>query len=97
MVMTLKSIRGVPALWYLYGSAATNGPASELDDEVSFSLETTQDMLNEDFNQVATHLLRYAFFAINLPDSVDSPQRLAELLGAGYEYNFWELPPGLGN
>jgi hypothetical protein len=95
MGMSLKSIRGVPSLWYLYGSVATNGPDSELDDEVSFSLETTQDALDEDLNQVATDLLRYAFFAINLPGWVDSPEHLAQLLSTGYRYNFWELPSGM--
>ncbi len=90
--VTLKSIRGVPSLWYLHGSAAMNGPASELDDEVSFSIDTSLEDLSEHSHQVATDLLRYVFFAINLPDSVDSPQKLTDQLRAGYEYNLWEVP-----
>jgi Schlafen, AlbA_2 len=89
VALTLKSIRGVPSLWFLYGSAPINGPTSELDDEASFSIEASREDLDEHFDRVAMDLLRYVFFAINLPESADSPEQLRVQLASGYKYNLW--------
>jgi hypothetical protein len=88
--MTLQSIGGVP-----WTSSGGSGPSSQLDDEASFGIETTSDVLAENPDRIAMDLLRYSFFATNWPDAVHTQQRLQNLVLEGYRFNFWPLPPAL--
>jgi hypothetical protein len=71
----------------------SNRRGSELDDDVTFSVNTTTDALREKPDGVAMDVLRFIFFSVNLPDLIDPPQRLDELVRMGYGYNSWN-PPG---
>jgi hypothetical protein len=86
----LTGIRGVPWLRFYYGMAQP-GPSSELDNEVAFTLDSTTEYLMQSRDQMAGEILRVVFLAINWPKTADNPQKLLDLLKAGYEYNNWRL------
>jgi hypothetical protein len=88
----LKSIRGVGWLRFLKPSDDSERPSSELDDEVAFTIATTSDELNSRPDGIAMDVLRYALFAVNSSDLVDTPQMLHQVIRAGYEFNFWPIP-----
>jgi hypothetical protein len=72
-----------------------NRPGSELDDDVAFSVTTSSDALSEKPDGVAMEVLRYIFFSANLPDLIDPPHQLEDLVRMGYKYNFWTEPSAL--
>lgn len=91
--MKLEGIRGVP--WIVFDDQmAFTGPASQLDDTATFSIETTTDELAEARDTVAMNLLRYVFYATNLTDAVSVPE-LERYVGRGYYYNGWGEPTAL--
>jgi len=92
--MRLESIRGVPWI-YFDGNAASAGPKSELDDEVSFSIASTTDALQEKRDAIAIDLLQYVFFATNWAYVAGSRTELERAVRLGYQYNMWETPPEL--
>jgi hypothetical protein len=87
----LKSIRGVGWLRFLKSSDSER-PGSELDDEVAFAIATTSDELSSRADGIAMDVLRYALFAVNSSDLVDTPQTLQQVIRDGYEFNFWPIP-----
>ena len=88
--MKLDGIRGVP--WIVFdGQIAYTGPASQLDDTATFSIETTTDELTKARDTVAMNLLRYVFYATNLTDAV-SAASLETYVKGGYYYNGWNEP-----
>lgn len=92
--LTLDSILGVPWL-YDPGGWADFREGSVLDDNASFALETTTDVLNEKEEQVAMDVLQRVSFSANWPELVDSPAKLVALVREGYRYSGWEAPAGL--
>lgn len=66
--------------------------ASNRDDDVAFSIETTSDDLQRRPDAVAIELLRVIFFAVNWPDAVTTPDAIAELIRDGYHFNMWGRP-----
>jgi hypothetical protein len=91
--MKLDAIRGVPWITFEDRMAYT-GPASQLDDTVTLSLESTTDDLINRRDALAMNLLRYAFYATNLTNAVGA-NALEEYVAGGYEYNFWGKPTKL--
>lgn len=91
---TISSILRTPWL-YASGSSSAIFSGSELDDEVSFSITTTNELLREKPNGVATDLLRYVFFSVNWPDLINTPRKLEDLILKGYAYNSWPHPDNL--
>jgi hypothetical protein len=85
--MALRSICGVPWLYYEYGSVPMHGPTSELDDDAEFSISTDSETLAACSDGVAKSLLRYAFFATNWAGTADSPEKLDEMIRRGHEFN----------
>jgi hypothetical protein len=92
---SLTSILGVGWLNIQRRMLFPNRHGSELDDDVTFSVETTSEALHEKPDGVAMDVLRYIFFSANLPDLIDPPQRFEELVRMGYEYNSWTPPDTL--
>jgi hypothetical protein len=88
---SLSSILGVPWLYTVHGTPSSD-PGSELDDDVSFLVTTTTEALLEKADAVAIDVLRTVFFSVNLPDLVDKPPKLEELILRGYDYNAWGRP-----
>jgi hypothetical protein len=88
---SLASILGVPWLTSLYGSLIPR-PGSELDDEVTFSLESSTAEMEELPNSVSKEVLRSVFFSTNLTAMVDTAEKLEKLRREAYEYNFWRQP-----
>jgi hypothetical protein len=62
---------------------------SQLDDEISFSVDSTSDVMREDPDRVTRDLLRYVFFSVNWADLISTPKELEALIGWGKNYNFW--------
>ena len=90
--MKLDAIRGVP--WITFEDRmAVAGPASQLDNTATFSLESTTDELIDRRDALAMNLLRFTFYATNLTDAVASG--LEAYVMGGYEYNTWETPTRL--
>jgi hypothetical protein len=87
--VALASILGVPLLTFHGGHSAHATAGSELDENVTFGITTTSEALREKVDGVAMDVLRSIFFAVNMADAVDSPEKLGELLRRGYGYNFW--------
>jgi hypothetical protein len=91
---TLNSILGVqwlqPAQSWL-----TPMSGSQLDDHVAFPIETTSDALRGAPDAVAMDVLRYVFFAVNLPDLGDTSEKLEALVRMGYRFNYWSDPVSL--
>ena len=86
--LEMEGIRDVPWVAFPTGVAET-GPKSELDDRLTFSVETTNDKLDASCDHVASDSLRVIFFATNWSDVADNEEKRATLLQMGYEYNFW--------
>lgn len=91
---TLASILDIQ---WLHGSdfGVVARPGSELDDNVSFSIETASDALRDQPDGVAAEILRYIMFSINKADLVDTRQRLEEVVLKGYDFNSWTRPSSL--
>jgi hypothetical protein len=85
----LASVLGVDWLHFPHRNFASTLPGSELDDEVEFASATTSEALRESPDTVAMEVLREVFFSVNLPQLVDTPQKLENLVLKGYEYNCW--------
>ena len=43
-------------------------------------------------DEVLATILRYALFAVNLPDLAETPQRLDEVVSLGFQCNNWQRP-----
>jgi hypothetical protein len=69
-------------------------PASGLDDEVTFQIESSTDDFQERSDGVAMDILRYVFFSVDWPQ-LATPQQLETMLRSGYQFNYWEQPPDL--
>jgi len=69
------------------GTGYTVRAGSELDDEVSFSIETISESLHETPEQIGADILRYMFFAVNWPEMVDTSTKIQGLLGWGHKFN----------
>jgi hypothetical protein len=84
----LQGVRGIPWLHFNWGFAQ-QGAQSHLDDRVAFTVDATTEALEHEPDRVAMDVLRLAFFAIGWPGTVNDPQKLADLVKVGYEYNNW--------
>jgi Putative DNA-binding domain len=91
--MRLEAIRGVPWITFEDRMAFT-GPASQLDDVVTFSVDATADDLANRRDALAMNILRYVFYASNLTDAV-SVSSLEAYVRNGYDYNMWGTPTSL--
>lgn len=87
---SLNSIRGVQRLQSLDGFFDTRD-GSVLDDEVTFSIDSTTDELRERPDGVAISLLRNIFFSLNWPDLV-STMSFEDVIRGGYQFNNWPFP-----
>ena len=87
----LGPMRGVPWL-YDAGGWVEPRTGSELDDEVSFSVDASTDALLSKPDEVAMDVLRYVLYSVNAPDLFESPDVFAGLIEKGYAYNFWPRP-----
>lgn len=95
-VTRLDSIQGVRWLHGLEGDwASERPPGPELDNDVTFSVPTTTEVLREKPDAIAIDLLRYIFFSLNWSDQIDTEQKLNQLVLRGYDYNFWPRSAGL--
>jgi hypothetical protein len=91
--MRLEAIRGVPWITFEDRMAFT-GPASQLDDVVTFSVDATADDLANRRDALAMNILRYVFYASKLTDAV-SVSSLEAYVRNGYDYNMWGTPTSL--
>lgn len=83
---------GVPGLQWLHLDAfgsESHRRASGLDHTTTFSIATTGAELDLDFDTVVKNTLRYLFFSINWADSVDSSEKLDNLVRTAYHFNSW--------
>lgn len=69
-----------------------DGPSSELDDEISFTLEFDTVDLVERINKVLADILRQVFFSTNFSEIGISPDRLKRVITDGYKFNNWKAP-----
>jgi hypothetical protein len=86
--LLMDGIRNVPWISFPHGFAET-GPSSELDNTVTFNVDTTSDEIQSECDGLAGELLQLVFFAINWPRVADNSEKLANLVKAGYQYNNW--------
>jgi hypothetical protein len=93
VVMRMRAIRGVPWIYFQSGFPEM-GPASILDNEVEFSLDTTAPELTARRDAVAMDLLRLVFFATNWAKATASA-KLEAFVKGGYKYNSWGEPSSL--
>lgn len=84
----LKSVLGLPWLFAPSGFVQSK-KGSELDDDVSLSIETTSEALQENSDRIAGDLLQQIGFSLNWPEIADTPERLQVLVKSGYRYNAW--------
>jgi len=92
---SLDCMLGVPLLQEMYGSVISPFAGSELDDDVTFSIEVTSHELTEKGDGVVAELLRRIFFSMGWQGAVDSPQKTENLLRKAYAFNFWQHPEKL--
>jgi hypothetical protein len=93
--ITLSGILGVQWFYSLDRVGMYPGPVSELDDEFSFSLPTTTEMLKDRRDALVRSMLQSILFGMNWADYASDLGHLEELLRSGYEYNFWGNPTAL--
>jgi hypothetical protein len=93
--VSLASILGVPWLTAPHGYLRS-GPASELDDDVTFSITTSTDEMCADSSDLTRAVLRSAFYAVNLAELVDTEAKLEGLRHQAYRYNYWRQPSSVG-
>ena len=87
---SLTSIQGVKRIRSDgYFVDVTKG--SGLDDEATFSIDTSTDELREKPDGVAIDLLRQMFFSLNWPELV-STLSFEEVIRSGYQFNNWPFP-----
>lgn len=86
--LVLHNIRDIPWISFPDGFAEI-ASSCQLDNTVTFTLETTTADLQQGPNAFTGELLRLVFFAMNWPDIADSPEKLEAIITTGYEYNFW--------
>ena len=89
--LMMNAVRGVPWIYFDRGFPEV-GRRSELDDAVWFSIAATSDDLIDKPDGIAMNVLRYIFFATTWPEVADSPEKLENLIKAGYEFNGWRQP-----
>lgn len=65
-------------------------PIRQLDNEISFTIETDTEALEAAPEEVIRDVLRLAFFSANLPDWVDTNEKLENLLNHAYQFNGWK-------
>jgi hypothetical protein len=93
---SLGSILGIPWLQLLYGGFLVEpGAKSELDDDVTFSIATSTDALDQRPDGIAMDILRRVFFSVNWPRAVQTADDAQRLLLSGYEFNSWPKPASL--
>lgn len=90
--MKMEAMCGIPWIYSEGGNTIVTGPASYLDDEVSLTIHTISEELDQRPDKIALDILRYVFFAMNWPDVADNDQELERLVKAGYHYNMWQVP-----
>jgi hypothetical protein len=86
----LQRILGEKWIDFVGPNAAVDGPASELDDEVTFSIFTSSDELFDRTDAVARDLLRFLFFSTNWPEKAQDDRCLVEAIRKGYTFNMWD-------
>jgi hypothetical protein len=69
-------------------------PGSLLDNDVTFSIDTTTDAVCERPDGVAMDVLRYVFFSVNWPELI-VPQNFEQVVRGGYKFNYWPEPANL--
>ena len=65
-------------------------PIRQLDNEISFTIETDTWALETATEEVIKDVLRLAFFSANWPDWVDTNEKLEDLLNNAYKFNCWK-------
>jgi len=94
--VTLAAMLGTRWVYSSVGPwVSAKEPGRELDNSVTFSIETTTDELRERPDRLAMNLLRYIFFSLNWSDRIATQQQLEELVLKGYDYNLWPRSAGL--
>jgi len=93
----LHDMRGVPWLYGVRGlpGVLTETKRSVLDNEIEFGLSGSSDALNQGPDGVLMDILKIVFFSINWSGAVDTPEKLADLVYWGYQYNQWPKPDKL--
>ncbi len=89
--LRLDAVLGVHWI-YAESNQPVQGPASLLDNSVTFSLSLSAERLRERTDGVAMDLLEYVLFAMNWASMVENKQQLRDLLRSAYEYNQWSIP-----
>ena len=92
IIVSLRKIRGIPFLYVSEQSFSgiDTGPVSRLDDEFSFTLETTTEELKERRDALVVSMLQFILFGMNWATYASDSVRLQRLLNQGYRYNFWQ-------
>jgi hypothetical protein len=88
--MKVEGIRGIPWLIFDQGFPSL-GPASQLDDTATFSLEAAAAELTTARDRVVTDLLRYLFYATDF-NVATAESHLESFVKCGYRYNMWPIP-----
>jgi Schlafen, AlbA_2 len=89
---SLASILDVPLLQQQFGSILTPALGSALDDDVTFSLDTTSEELAQQRDEVAMELFRRIFFSLGWPGIVNSRENVESLIRMAYNFNMWAQP-----
>ena len=85
----LKRVQGKHFLHFPDGNSPVPGPASRIDDEISFDISISAGKLNEQRNEVAGELLKTLFFSLNWPEQGADSSAIMALLDAAAAYNSW--------
>ena len=88
--VALSSIVGTPWLYSPEGTPVLfPKKAIQLDNDVSFSIPTTNEALRANPNAIGMDILRYVFWAVNWP-ALNKPPTLEALIRSGYSFNSWK-------
>jgi Putative DNA-binding domain len=93
--IALSPLLRVNWLHEYYGQHIQTVESSVLDDDITVEIPTTTEALREKPDMVTMEVYRHVFFSVNLPDLVDAPQKLENLIRKGYDYSGWPQPPNI--
>jgi hypothetical protein len=88
---SLFAIAGLQWFYRLEDGMIADHDTNMLDNDVQFEMSTSTEALQESPDVVTSELLRQLMFAVNLPDQVNTPAQVEELLRRGHRYNFWPV------
>ena len=86
----LKRVQGKPFVHFPRGNHPMPGPASRIDDEISFDISFSATKLDQQRDEIAGDLLKTLLFSLNWPTQGGNSSAITGLLDDAANYNFWK-------